>query len=252
MGAFDDVDKVPRRTMVLFFIADTSTSMKGDKMKSLNTAVKGVLPFLSDLSAENADAEIKVAVLDFASGTEWMYASPVEASEFKWRELSANGLTDLGEACVELNEKLSTKAFMNSASGSFAPVIILFSDGEPTDNYKKGISLLNGNNWFRSSIRIAIAIGEDANKKVLAEFTGNQECVLTVHNADQLKKIIHFVSVTASQVASKNASVGAGAPKTKSEEVIVKLEQAKNSKELEGIDIGTDAPPSSTDAWGSW
>ena len=48
----------------------------------------------------------------------------------------------------------------------------------------------------------------DTNVNILAEFTGNKEAVLTVHNVDQLKKIIKTVSVTASQVASQSASVG--------------------------------------------
>ena len=59
--------------------------------------------------------------------------------------MDANGVTDLGEACIQLNEKLSRNAFMSDATGSFAPAIFLLSDGEPTDNYKYGLKKLKQN-----------------------------------------------------------------------------------------------------------
>ena len=253
MGAFDELDGVPRRVMVLFFIVDTSGSMAGDKIESVNVAVKEVLPIISDLSNDNPDAQIKVAAMEFSSGTEWMYPQPVEAENFQWRDLEAGGLTSLGEACVELKSKLSTKAFMQQATGSFAPAIILMSDGEPTDDYKHGLEKLKGNNWFKAAIKVAIAIGDDANQNLLAEFTGNSEAVLTVHTKDQLKQIIRFVSVTASQVASKSSSVGKDAPETKQEEVVDKIKNTvDNTPALEGVDIGTDVPKDANSEWNDW
>ena len=252
MGAFDQVDEVPRRVMVLFFIVDTSGSMNGEKIGSLNVAVREVIPTISDLSSENPDAQIKVAAMEFASGIEWMYPQPIEAESFQWRDLEAGGLTSFGEACTELCSKLSTKAYMTQATGSFAPAIILMSDGEPTDDYKRGLEKLKGNNWFKAAIKVAIAIGNDANQDMLAEFTGNSEAVLTVHNKEQLKKIIHFVSVTASQVASKTSSVGKDAPETKQEENVEKIKEGlKNDPTLEGVDVGTDVPDTGSD-WDNW
>lgn len=253
MGVFDNVDEVPRRTMVLTFIVDTSGSMEGDKIGSLNVAVQEVIPYIQDISESNADAQIKVAVMEFASGTEWMYPQPIEVENFQWRDLEAGGLTSLGEAYKELNDKLSaTSGFMKEAAGSFAPAIILMSDGEPTDDYKTHLAKLRNNNWFKAAIKVAIAIGEGADQNILAEFTGNKEAVLTVHNKEQLKKIIHFVSVTASQVASSHASVGKDAPETKHDENIEKIKEAiDHTPDFNGIEIGTEVS-SNTDDWGNW
>jgi hypothetical protein len=64
-----------------------------------------------------------------------MYPTPVEAKDFQWRDLEASGLTSMGEAYKELEQQLShRRGFMQEATGSFAPVIILMSDGEPTDD----------------------------------------------------------------------------------------------------------------------
>jgi uncharacterized protein YegL len=97
---------------------------------------------------------------------------------------------------------------MQEATGSFAPAIFLLSDGEPTDEWQSSLAVLRKNNWFKAGVKVAIAIGDDANKDMLKEFTGSMEAVLETHNAVTLKKMIKFVSVRASQVASKSSNVG--------------------------------------------
>ena len=97
---------------------------------------------------------------------------------------------------------------MKSPSGSYQPAIILLSDGGPTDDFQSGLLKLKGNNWFKAAIKIAIAIGEDADKDILKDFTGSSESVITVHNIEALKQIIHIVAVSSSQIGSKSSSVG--------------------------------------------
>lgn len=210
MGLYDEVVEVPRRTMVLFFVVDTSGSMGGSKIGTVNSAIEEIVPELKDISENNADAQIKVATLAFSTGAHWVDSAPVAAENFRWNYLDANGVTDLGEACNQLNEKLSRSAFMSDATGSFAPAIFLMSDGEPTDNYKHGLDKLKQNNWFKKAIKVAVAIGDDANKSVLADFTGNVEAVITVHTPEALKKWIQFVSVRASEIGSKSSNASTG------------------------------------------
>ena len=234
---YDDVVEVARRTMVLFFMVDTSGSMEGSKIGTLNAAIEDVLPEIRQLSGDNADAQIKIAVLEFSDGAKWLTPAPMAISDYAWNYLNASGVTDLGAACKELNAKLSRNAFMNDVAGSFAPAIFLLSDGEPTDDYKKALGELQENNWFKKAIKAAVAIGDDANHEILKEFTGNSESVLTVHNPEALKKLIRFVSVTASQIGSKSSSVGkAGVDEatSKQDEFIQQLKSA----DLDDIDEG--------------
>ena len=95
---------------------------------------------------------------------------------------------------------------MSETTGSFAPAIFLMSDGEPTDNYRHGLDKLKQNNWFKKAIKVAVAIGDDANTKVLADFTGNSEAVITVHTPEALSKWIKFLSVTSSEIGSKSSN----------------------------------------------
>jgi uncharacterized protein YegL len=218
--ALTDAVEIPRRTMVLFFVIDTSGSMVGSKLGAVNTAIEEVIPAIKEISDENADAQIKIAVLEFSSGARWITSNgPMELEQFHWNDLESAGVTDLGAACKALNEKLSTKAFMKEATGSFAPAIFLLSDGEPTDDWQSALTTLKENKWFKTAVKVAVAIGDDANKEVLKEFTGTMEAVLVSYNAVTLKKMIKFVSVRASQVASKTSNANSGGDEQKQAEL---------------------------------
>jgi uncharacterized protein YegL len=242
MSLLDETVSVPRRTMTLFFLIDTSGSMIGNKIGAVNDAVVNVLPMLNEISEGNPDAEIKVAALEFSSGTNWLYTEPKLASEFVWQDVQAGGLTSLGAACAELSSKLSRSGYMKSASGSFAPAIILLSDGGPTDDFEDGLNKLQTNNWFKAAIKVAIAIGDDADKDVLTKFTGSSEAVFTVHNIDALKQIIRIVAVTSSQIGSKSSSAGEA---TKQDQVIEEVKQAVDN--IDGAEVASDVDSSSYD-----
>lgn len=245
MPLLDDVVSVPRRTMTLFFVIDTSGSMEGNKIGAVNDAVVNVLPMLDEISQTNPDAEIKVAALEFSSGTKWLYTEPKLASEFVWQDVRAGGLTSLGGACIELNNKLSRSGYMQAASGSFAPAIILLSDGGPTDDFQSGLAKLKSNNWFKAAIKVAIAIGDDADKDVLKEFTGSSEAVFTVHNIEALKQIIRVVAVTSSQIGSKSSTAG---DTTKQEQVIAEVKSAVDN--IGGAEVAS--APATTESYDDW
>ena len=244
MSLLDDAVSVPRRTMTLFFLIDTSGSMSGNKIGAVNDAIVNVLPMLEDISSSNPDAEIKVAAMEFSNGTKWLYNEPKSVEDFKWIDVQAGGLTSLGEACLELNSKLSRSGYMKSASGSYAPAIILLSDGGPTDNFDGGLQTIQGNNWFKNAIRIAIAIGVEPDWDVLARFTGNSEAVIKVQNIDALKQIIRIVAVTSSQIGSKSSSAG---DTSKQDQVIKDVNQAVDN--IDGASTAAAPDSSSYDDW---
>lgn len=205
MSLLDNVAPAPRKVMTLFYVVDTSGSMCGSKIGSVNSAMEeAITSDLPEISAANDDAEIKVAIMQFSSGCSWItpQSGPIAIGDVIWNDLNAGGVTDLGAACKELDKKLSRNEYLNSQTGAYAPVILLFSDGGPTDNWEKELKQLKLNNWFKHAIKIAIAIGDDADKTVLAEFTGTIESVITVNDKHTLKALIRKVSVRASEFQS--------------------------------------------------
>ena len=224
MGLLDN-ESIPRRKMTLFFVIDTSGSMVGSKIGSVNDAIENVLPMIGEISDENPDAEINVAALEFSTGTRWLYDEPKDAKEFIWQQVEADGLT----------------------SGCFAPAIILLSDGGPTDDFAGGLQVLQGNSWFKNAIKIAIAIGDDADKDVLKQFTGSLEAVITVHNIEALKKMIRIIAITSSQIGSKSTSA---TDATKQEQVIEEVNKA--AADVQGAETAAAPAPASGDSYDEW
>ena len=204
--------------MPIFFLIDTSGSMEGKKIGAVNSAIEELIPDLRHLSESQADSEIKLSVLKFSTGCEWVTPALMSLDAFDdWEPLDANGLTDLGVAFLELNDKLSKNGFMDrgaASSGFYAPVILLLSDGEPTDDYLTALKKLQQNKWYQAALKIAIAIGEDANREVLKKAIRNVELLFTVNDIGSLKKIIRFIAVTSSQIASTSATVSEDSAET--------------------------------------
>ena len=213
MSLLDQIAPSPHKIMTLFYLVDTSGSMEGEKLGSVNAAMEETIALdLPDISAANDDAEIRVAILRFSSGCAWITpeTGPMAAGEMEGRDLEPGGLTDLGAALRELDDKLSRNSFLQSQTGAYAPVILLFSDGAPTDNWKKALDGLQRNNWYRYAVKIAVAIGDDADREVLEAFTGDPGAVVTVHDRQTLKTLIRKVSVRASEFQSHSQHAGEG------------------------------------------
>lgn len=253
MSLLDKVTPSPRKIMTLFYVVDTSGSMTGDKIGSVNSAMEEAITVdLPEISTANDDAEIRVAIMQFSSGCSWITPSsgPISIGDVIWNDLHASGLTDLGSACLELDQKMSRNEFLESQTGAYAPVVLLFSDGGPTDNWEKGLEQLKKNNWFKHAIKIAIAIGEDADKAVLATFTGTPESVIAVNDKHTLKALIRKVSVRASefQSHSKQSSDIETTPEEDSAKIVqdVKDEISQESS-VSGAPIQVD-----DSGWGEW
>lgn len=247
MGLIDS-ERPERRQMTLFFLIDKSGSMAGEKIGSVNDAIENVLPMIGEISDNNTDAEIVVAALEFATDTRWLYDSPKLANEFIWQKVQAGGLTSLGQACLELDKKLSrTEGYMtksNNGSGYYAPAIILLSDGGPTDNFEAGLKTLMNNTWFKSAIRMAIAIGEDADLNVLEQFTGSKESIVRVKNLDALKAMIKVIAITSSQIGSQSKT---SSDKTKQQQVEEKI--AEVAADTKGAETANAPKADEYDEW---
>lgn len=116
----------------------------------------------------------------------------------------------MGAAFTELESKLSRSAFLASATGAYAPVIILLSDGQPTDNTQHGLEKLKHNNWYKAATKIAIAV-DDGDTSVLSAFTGTTETVLQVNSGrEDLKSLLCRLAVVSSTMQSRSVTAASG------------------------------------------
>ena len=206
---FDDdplsATSVSKKSLVIFFLIDTSGSMKGKKMGELNTVMEELIPEIRRVG--EADTEVKIAVLTFSTEVRWMYSNPIPIEDFEWARLRASGVTSMGAAFKELNHRMSRNSFLNSPSLSFAPVIFLMTDGYPSDDYKEGLKELQTNSWYKFGLKAALGIGQEANDNILAEFTGSKDTVVHAYSGGQLAQMIKIIAVTSSQIGSKSMTL---------------------------------------------
>ena len=193
-----------RRPLHFIWIADCSGSMGGSKIESLNFAIRNAIPAMQDAAAANPFAEVMVRAVKFSSGASWHAGNPVPVDQFRWDHLEASGVTDMGKALQLVAEQLDLAVMPQRA---LPPVLVLISDGQPTDDVRAGLRALMGQPWGKKAVRIAIAIGDDAEKSVLQRFIGHLELEpLQANNAESLVKFIKWVSTAVLKATSEPAS----------------------------------------------
>lgn len=190
------------RPIHFFWVVDCSGSMYGEKIGIANNTIQECIPEMRNSADNNPNAQLLIRALQFSSGASWITTSPVPVENYSWEDMEANGLTELGKAFDLLAAQLSIPPMPARA---LPPVIVLLSDGQPTDDYKKSLDKLKGMPWFRKAVKIAISIGQDADDDVLIEFAGNKELVLQANNATALAKMIKWASTTASMVSAPSS-----------------------------------------------
>lgn len=257
MPGFGDLEGVARRELTIFYVLDTSGSMTGAPIGKLNRAMNETIEALRSLAKSNADALLKVAVLEFNSGCKWVNPSgPEEMEDFMWEDLNAGGLTDVGAALKELDSKLSRKAFLQSMTGAYLPVIIFMTDGCATDDYKKALDEIRSNKWFSRATKIGFALGESPDMKMISEVVGNSEAVIKTEDLDLFGRLIKFASVTASMLASQSKTsnnVPTGEDVVKqftNENPEVGDDLTPDSSEVVGYDPQPDPDPGDDEGWG--
>lgn len=147
------------------------------------------------------------------AGAHWHVAQPTQVEQFEWADLSADGVTDMGKALSLVADQLKIPPMSERA---LPPVLVLVSDGQPTDDFETGLKALLSLPWGKKAVRLAIAIGEDADHEVLKRFINNPEIpVLQANNPEALKRHIKWVSTAVlKSVSSPPSHPGEASPAT--------------------------------------
>jgi uncharacterized protein YegL len=190
------------RPLHFIFLLDGSGSMSVDgKIDALNDAIRGALPDLRELAAQNPFVQVLVRAIVFGDGAHWHIADPTPVAEVTWEPVVAGGYTDFGRALSAVAEVLTVPPMEERA---FPPVLVAVSDGLPTDDFEAGIEAVLAQPWGRRAVRLAIAIGSDADLDVLSRFIADPRLrPFTAGNAEQLAYLVRFVSTAASRLASR-------------------------------------------------
>lgn len=199
------------RPLHFIWICDCSGSMGDDgKIQALNNAIKEAIPHMQKVADDNPNAELLVRAITFSTGAQWEVSQPTPVSKFTWKDLKAEGVTELGKALSMVADELKIPPMTDRA---LPPVLVLLTDGQPTDDFGAGLKSLMDKPWGKKAVRIAIAIGNDADQEVLQKFIGHSELKpLQANNPESLVRYIRWVSTAVVGAAAKPPTVQGLAP----------------------------------------
>ncbi len=160
------------RPVHFIWLLDCSYSMQGEKIGQLNYAIREAVPEMRSVAQDNPAAQLLLRTMTFSTTARWHHQDPVPVENFTWQDVQVDGMTNLGEALQLAARELDTPPMPQRA---LKPVLALVSDGVPTDDWKAGLRAVDATPWGRKAVRVAIAIGADADRTVLQEFLGNPE-----------------------------------------------------------------------------
>lgn len=203
--------QLTRRPLHFIYLCDCSGSMKaGGKIQALNQAIRQSLPEMVHVGEQNPEAQILVRVMTFSDHASWHIETPTPVDQVlqHWTDLETGVVTKMGEALVKLAAVLRTPPMEQRA---LPPVLVLISDGAPTDDFVGGLRTLMAEPWAAKAVRLAIAIGHDADFEVLQQFIGPESNApgmrpLQANDSSTLARYIQWASTAVLGAASQPRS----------------------------------------------
>ena len=195
----------------IFYVIDNSGSMSGAPIAALNDGMRTTYDELKKINGEKA--EVRVILMVYNDTANWIGENVVPLEDMEWTNLSAGGMTNLGDALDKLDEFFSNDANMVSETGFKPPVIIFMSDGKPTSEWESSLKKLAQNKWYRYASKIAFALGDHADIDMLAKVVGvDREGVMApepshVIRTNQLEAFTNLIRYTTLEATNfkKNA-----------------------------------------------
>jgi len=139
-----NIDNVEER-LIVCVMADTSYSMKGNPIAELKN---GLRIFKEHLDGDELlQSKIEFLLIIFG-GRVSILNEFATIDEFEPPDLTANGETPMGQAILTALQKIEERkaVYRSNDIDYYRPIIIMFTDGAPTDT-DTGIQLLM--NWLR-------------------------------------------------------------------------------------------------------
>lgn len=209
MSLFKDFETTSKRPLPVFFLIDTSGSMSGAKIEKVNLAFKEMLTAFN--SIKNNRGDLHISVVTFGGQVDIAHMlTPL--NEYTFTPFHATGATPMGEAFDLVTNMIEDESIVTK--NSFSPIVVLLSDGMPTDipkNFRNStkdtdsfkqwdkLERMQSSRRVGKSIKLALGIGKDANINMLKAFVNNSSIpVFKAHDASVITTFFEWVTMSVS------------------------------------------------------
>ena len=217
------------RPLPIIVLADTSASMSVDgKIDALNKALKEMISTFA--SESRLRAELQVSVITFG-GTASKHLPLTAAHQIEGFEpLPANGGTPMGAAFQLAADMIEDQEVIPSRA--YKPVVVLISDGHPTDDINSSFELLMNGERSSKATRFAMGIGADAELSLLSDFANDLEA--PVFKAENARDIHRFFKAVTMSVTTRSRST---APNQSTPLELPPVSENESGDEFEELDF---------------
>lgn len=180
------------KPMPVILLLDVSGSMAGSSIDELNSAVSEMLK-----SFTRIEVMLQISIITFGNEVKLiMQQQEARDALNNWQDLDASGMTPLGTALRMAKDMIEDKEIVPSRS--YRPLVVLVSDGEPTDDWRTPLQEFVSTGRSQKSDRMAMGIGVDFNRDILSQFIAgsSQPEVFTAADASQIKDFFKMVTMS--------------------------------------------------------
>jgi uncharacterized protein YegL len=181
------IDNLPgmstNKKLLVLFLVDATKSMEGQAISQVNVAIQELVSDLKEFGLKS-NVDLKLAIMSFTNSIRWeMQPTDIQTCYDVQKIETRPGLTQYGVIYHELNRMMKKGILLEESGKQAAPVLILLTDGAPSDDYQYDLTELKKNGYFALSNRSAVIMGEAANdpnaRAAVAEFASNENQILT-------------------------------------------------------------------------
>lgn len=196
------------RSLPVFLLVDTSGSMRGEKIETVNVALKEMLNSFRKI--EDAKGVIELCIITF-SGEKAEIVKPLSRlNDADYYEFTADGATPMGKAFARVAELIEDYNIVSRRA--YTPTIVLISDGNPTDfsGYNSNMTIEEISKWEElkqlhqlercvKATKLAMGIGSDVDMRILKAFINNNSIpVIKAQDNTTISKFFKWVTMSIS------------------------------------------------------
>ncbi len=188
------------KKLPVILLLDVSGSMNGEKIDELYDSVIAMVDTFVDEQVKETIIDVSIITFGDKVALHTPYTAVGDLQKQGINKFKANGMTPLGVALTMAKDMIDDKA--TTPSKIYRPAVVLVSDGMPNDDWKGPLDRFINDGRSAKCQRFAIAIGNDVDRKMLEDFTGDPNLVFMAEGAKDISSCFQKFTMSVSTRAS--------------------------------------------------
>ena len=181
-----------RRIRHVIFVIETSESMSGEPINSINEGMREAIEILR-VGHKETEIDYRIGVITQSNLENWRTEMLTPADMYQWNDLQISGFLPYGKVFALLSKRFTIRDLFASTMRLCRPVIVFIGIGISTDDYEGPLQELGSNGWFQNTDRLFIKVG-DTNSPMPLCIVNYAGAVFNAVTGNEIKERIRYVT----------------------------------------------------------